>query len=134
MSYQAIVASVQGVLEDVSGIKAVVPYAPALVHTTPLVFLVFDSYVREDDEQSMDDRVTTYRITAELLVPATEHAEAQIMPFIDSVQDAFDDDRTLGGTVLDAEAEAGDGVWVTIGQAHYRGVDFTITVVEAVDL
>jgi len=56
------------------------------------------------------------------------------MPFIDSVQAAFDADRTLCGLVLDAEAEAGDGVWVSIGASHYRGIDFTITVMEAVDL
>jgi len=59
MSYATVLAKVKTTIAAVSGINAVVVGAPASVQTTPMVFLLFDSYTREDDEQSFDDRATT---------------------------------------------------------------------------
>ncbi len=59
-----------------------------------------------------------------------EHAEAELIPLVNSIPQAIDADRRLGGIVRTASVQAGDAGWVTIGSLDYRTLDFFIDVLE----
>lgn len=131
MSYATVLAGLTTRLETVSGIVAVLEYAPTAVHDTPLIYSLLDNVEYSESGQVKTQR---YRIQHRLLVrwQDNEQAEIEAQPYVDSIPAAVRADPHLGGALTSGyaqitECQAG---WVTIAGVEYRSLDFISTVVE----
>ena len=131
MSYSAIVAALNGLIEDVTGIVIVLDYAPTAIHDSPLVYTTLDNLTISRSGQVITDR---YRIQSRLVVRWQDNEEAEstcvtLMPLIVAAVEA---DPHLSGVITSGWVEIVevDAVWVDIAGVTYRVYDFYTSAVE----
>ncbi len=131
MSYETVLEGLQERLGTVEGLAAVLDYVPTGIHTTPLVYTLFESL---SIRQSGQVRTNEYRILLRvvLLWQDNEQAEAELSPFVESIPAAVRADPHLGGRLTSGYAEINEleGGWVTIGNVEYRVLDCHAHVIE----
>lgn len=129
MSYASIVAGIQTRLNTVTSLVSNLAYAPAAVNDTPMTYILLDGAELTEQSQAL---TVMYDVTVRLIVrwQDNEQAEAQAMPYVDSIVDAIRGDPTLGAKANYARVTKIEGAWVTIAGVEYRAIDFTVRVKE----
>lgn len=130
--YDDAVTGVVERLQSVSALKAVLKYVPATIQAAPLAWVIYDSHKRRS---SGPTTIVNYRlrVTVALSWQDTEQSEGELIPLINEVPAAIDQDPQLGGRVTEGVATQPDatGGWYTIGGVTYRTIDFYVEVPEA---
>lgn len=134
MSYVDAIAGLKGAVETVDGLNLVLDYEPTSFQRLPAVYLLLDSFSRS---QAGQVTVMRYRVLCRLCVrwQDNEKAEWELIPFVNSIPAAIDQDPTLGGAITrgfasvaeDANAIAG---FVRIGGTMYRSLDVYVDIVD----
>lgn len=129
MSYSNIVTGIQTRLASVTSLKANLKYVPAAVDDTPMTYIFLDSAEVVHNAGTM---TLLYRVTVRLVVrwQDNEQAEAEVIPYVDSIVDAIRADPTLASKAKNAEVREIEGAWVTIAGVEHRAIDFTVLVKE----
>ena len=129
MSYSAIVSGIQTRLATITSLKANLVYAPKGIDDTPMTYILLDGAELTHNAGTM---TIMYRVTVRLVTRWQENdqAEAEILPYVDSIVDAIRAAPMLGGAAYNAWVSEIEGLWVTIGGIEYRAVDFTVRVKE----
>ncbi len=129
-TYGAIVEGLHERFETVAGIRRIYDYEPATLQATPALYTVLERVERQQGGPLM---VSRYRILHRLCLrwQDNEHAEEELIPYVNAIPDALDADPQLGGRITSgiariAEAEAG---FATINGTLYRVLDFYSDVV-----
>jgi len=127
MSYANIVSGIQTRLATITTLKANLKYEPAVIDDTPMTYILLDNAELTENAQSV---TVLYDVTVRLIVrwQDNEQAEAQMMPYVDSIVDAIRGDPTLGSRANSARVTRIEGAFVTIAGVEYRAVDFTVRV------
>ena len=111
-------------LGRVEGIKQVLDYEPTAIQTTPLVYLLLDSFEREVKAGLVQER---YRILVRTCIQWQNNrgAEEQLVGFVTTIPAAVDADPTLGGAITSGLARmlSGSTGFLTVGGAMYRVLD-----------
>lgn len=105
--------------------KPLLAYEPQSIQETPTLYSLLASFERSQAGQITAMR---YRVMSRLILQwqDQEQAELALLPFVNSIPAAVDQDQTLGGRVNSglariADAETG---FVIISQIKYRCIDF----------
>lgn len=102
----------------------ILKYEPRVVHTTPLLYTLLDSFTREVKGQLV---IMRYRILHRIVFQwqDNEESEAALMPFVHSVPYAVEQSMQLGGTLSLGLARITDATsgFVLISQTKYRCLD-----------
>jgi hypothetical protein len=113
----------------VEGIAACLDYEPKSVQTFPLLYSMLDTM---EITRTGQVKGRTYRTLHRLLFKwqDNEQALAQMIPYVDSIPDAVDADKHLGGRVTSGLAviDECEAMFVTIGGVECLALDFYSTV------
>lgn len=135
MSYSAVIAGLKTVLATVPGLPQldasgnvvnILDYEPTSIQTTPTLYMILDSF-EGTQLPSMTYRI---RLRACFKWQDNEFAEEELMPFVNSISKAIDNDPWLAG-MMDrggASVPDGDALYVTIGGTLYRCLDTFVSV------
>lgn len=131
MSYATVIEGLKLRFATVPGIKTILDYEPTSAQDTPLLYMLFDEAPRTQTGQVT---VMPYRILCRLCIrwQDNRYAEQELIPFVNSLPAAIDQDPTLGGKIASGMARVINvqGIFVTIGGVLYRALDVTV---EAID-
>jgi hypothetical protein len=124
MSYQAIVTGIHDAIEAAHPELACLPYEPTHIDP-PMLYSLLD---RVDYAGTGQIKSSRYRILHRLcfLWQDNEQAEAQLMPYVDSIPLAIRNDAHLGGAITSGLATISEviGTFVNISGTLYRCLDF----------
>ena len=127
MSYATVLAGLKLRFATVPGIKTILDYEPTSIQDAPLLYMLFDNAPRTQTGQMT---VMPYRVLCRLCIrwQDNEYAEQELIPFVNSLPAAIDQDATLGGRITSGMARVTNiqGVFVTIGNTLYRALDVTV--------
>lgn len=125
MAYLDIVTGLHTRFAAAGGITKLLAYEPTAIHEPPVLYSLLDRVTYEHAGQV---KATRYRILHRLCFrwQDYEQAELELMPFVDAIPASVRADPRLGGALgrgLATISEA-QGVFVKIGGATYRALDF----------
>jgi hypothetical protein len=125
MSYRDVLTGLHTVFEGVSPpIPVLLRYEPTAIHQTPTLYSLLDSVDRQRQGQI---NATRYRVLNRLVVrwQDNEHAEEELIPYVDALAAAIDSDAHLGGAISSGIATVNnmEAVFVSIGGVIYRALD-----------
>lgn len=106
-------------LETVPGNMPVLPYEPPVLQKVPAIYLKLDSFTREIRGQVTANRYRI-QIRAVLLWQDARISESELLPLVNLIPAAIDNDPQLGGRL-----EQGVVV-VTDGRESLRGIGGTV--------
>jgi hypothetical protein len=131
VSYQTVISALHDVFEEVEGIEAVLPYEPTSIQAYPTLYSLLDKVERSSQGQLV---IMRYRILHRLCFRwvDNETAEAHLIPFVNSIPAAVDQDPMLGGALPLGIARISEiqAVFVEIGGTLHRALDFYSDVLE----
>jgi hypothetical protein len=131
VSYQSVLEGLHERFATVEGIKVLLQYEPTSVQVFPTLYSVLDSF---EVERRGQVRAVTYRTLHRLVFrwQDNEQALAEMIPYVDSIPEAVEEDKHLGGRLVAGLAEITDGevMFVSIGGADLLALDFYSSVVE----
>jgi hypothetical protein len=131
MAYADVLTGLQETIAGVSGIVHVLTYEPSSIQAFPTAYLLFDS--TEFDKQGQVT-INKYKVLCRLLFRWQDNAKAELelIPFVNSVPAAVAADPHLGGHLNAGMARVVtvEGMFVRVADTLFRGLDFTIEVVE----
>lgn len=129
MTYRQVVDGLEARYATLSAIKVRLDYEPTSIQNSPLIYTVLDSFSRKYAGTVVEMR---YRVRSRLVIrwQNPEEAEATLVSLVNAIPLAIDGNWRLSGAARGASVQTGDAGWVTIGQIHYRTLDFYIEVLE----
>lgn len=136
MSATTVYEGLREAFSGIAGIKSVILGEPTAIHECPAIYTAYASFTRplRNTPPARNLEGTEHVFTSRLIIQWTEPAtaEAQLLDLATAIPDALDADPHLNGRLTKgmASCQAGTTGFLTISNALYRIVDYTITVLE----
>ena len=128
-SYADVLEGLHVRFATVDGIQACLDYEPKSAQVTPLLYSMLDSM---EITRTGQVQARVYRTLHRLLFQwqDNEQALAEMIPYVDSIPDAVDADKHLGGVLASGLAviDECEVVFVDVGGVEFLGLDFYSTV------
>lgn len=132
MSYVTVVAGVMERLQTIATLKVSLDYEPTSIQETPAAYVLYGGTRGRNTAGQVT--VMPYEVRIRLLNKwqSNKECEAQMMPFVNSIPAAIDEDAQLGGRITSGIAAVTDVEqgYIILGGVEYRRYDFLVHVVD----